>query len=455
MTKYQGSAYEGSARPSRLLNRRNLLGGLAAVTAGVLTLPRLSNASEAGPRSASAAARQATAPDILTDEIYPIGFFYPPPLSETTRARYDEIVAAGFNLVLGGNDVFNQPANDTMLKVCADTGLRALPVEERINHARPCPDWERPVLDTLAEYQEYEAFVGFRIDDEPSPVDYPRYRMITDVLSEAAPQHLNHFNLRPVYDAGKENSYRQHLARYVEQVAPTFVSFDHYPLFTDGTVRETYFLNHMLVRESGLAAGLPTWTYIQSVDHWNLKRPNYAELAWQINMSLAYGCKGIQYFTYWTPVGAPDFEFGAALIDKQGQRTQVYHDASDINRTYLQPVGQQLKHLVSESVVHANDKPLPLGAREFEASDQLSAVEGDPLVLGQFQRPSDDSRRWLLVANRAHAADATGTLTVQPSVTAVAEFDPATGTYEDVALDGQSFTTSLDPGAGRLYRLTS
>ncbi len=48
------------------------------------------------------------------------------------------------------------------------------------------------------------------------------------------------------------------------------------------------------------APGVPSWCFIQSVDFsWNdssyppRRRPNEAELFWQVNVSLAYGAKGV------------------------------------------------------------------------------------------------------------------------------------------------------------------
>lgn len=437
---------------SSKLSRRGVL-GLAAGAAGVATMPGLASG------AAAQVTPQAVAPDILTDDIFPIGFFWPPPRSETNVARYNEIKEAGFNLVLGGNDVFNMPANDAMLDAAqAVGGLRVLPAENRINQEGVCSGWQGRIRATLEEYQAYPAFKGFRIHDEPSPVLYPRYRMITDELRAAAPETLSHLNLRPVYDIKRDEAYREYVARYVEQIDPSFVSFDHYPLLKDRTMRPAYFLNHRLIREAGLAAGVPTWVYIQSVDHGIMKRPNRAELAWQIYMSLAYGCKGIKYFTYWTPESRPDFEFGAALIDKNGNRTQVYQDAKALNNNHLQPVGQQVKHLVSESVVHANDDPLPFGAVEFSESAQLRAVEGGAVVLGQFKQPSTDARRWLLVANRAWNASTSVTVTIQPGVAEVAEFSVSTRTYNPVPLnntpEGRTFTANFPAGGGRFYRLS-
>ncbi|WP_328995876.1 hypothetical protein OG394_14555 [Kribbella sp. NBC_01245] len=407
-----------------------------------------------GPMTATASA--ADGPTILTDDVFPIGLFWPPPKSETTHERYVELAAAGINVVSGGNDVnktdsaplAETDANALMMQHAYGVGIRALPTDNRISHATTCGNWQDGIRRALAEYEAYPAFAGFRIADEPSPVEYPRYRMIADVLKAAAPQHLAHINLVPVYSASAQAAYEEHLRRYVEQVDPTFVSFDHYPLLTDGTVRSTYFLNWALVRAAGLAANRPTWVYIQSVDHWNIKRPNYAEIFWQITMSLAYGCKGIQYFTYWTPINREDFEFGAALIGKDLRPTQVYHDASRINREFLAPVGRELKHLVSESVEHANENPLPLGAKPFAADAVVQSVTGGSVVIGRFRQAVEDGQRWLLVANRSHQAQTTARVTVSREV---AEFAPATGDYRPIA---GAFDVRLAAGEARLYRLS-
>lgn len=140
------------------------------------------------------------------------------------------------------------------------------------------------------------------------------------------------------------------------------------------------------------------------------------------------------------PVNRPDFEFGAALIGKDLRPTQVYHDASKINREFLAPVGRELKHLVSESVVHAIENPLPLGAKPFAADAVVQSVTGGSVVIGRFRQAVDDGQRWLLVANRSYKAQ----------TTARPEFAPATGDYRPVAA---SFDVRLRAGEARLDRL--
>jgi hypothetical protein len=437
-----------------MTSRRTFLKASAA-TAGLAAFPALLT---------TAQARLSAVPELLANDTYPIGFFWPPPPDQTTVARYKQIADAGFTFVNSGNDVYNWDRSLQMMRACEANGLAALPSDDRIGGATVCPGWLDSVKRVRDEYAAASpAYAGFRLADEPSPVHYPRFRMIADAVAEAGPTDLTHINLVPLYDTVRIAMYRDFLARYVDQFAPTFISYDHYPLLTDPNtkVRPSYFLNWALVREAGLRANVPTWMYIQAVDHWNLKSPTRQELQWQISMSLAYGCKGIQYFTYWTPIGRPDFEFGTALIGKNLQPSRLYYDAQDINVHWLRPYGRELKHLVSESVMHINESPMPVGTVGFTASPQLLSVSGDPVVLGQFRAAADDGRRWLFVANRSYAVNdnATTTLTVQPGVGLVEEFTPVSGgefgQYTPVTLSAaRSFSSTIQPGSGRLYRLT-
>ncbi len=58
-----------------------------------------------------ASAQTAPTPTILGSGRYPIGLYWPPPPSQTTSTRYQQIAAAGFNFVIGGNGVTNDIYN--------------------------------------------------------------------------------------------------------------------------------------------------------------------------------------------------------------------------------------------------------------------------------------------------------------------------------------------------------
>ena len=214
-----------------------------------------------------------------------------------------------------------------------------------------------------------------------------------------------------------------------------------------------------MIRRFALQAGIPSWAFIQSVDYWGntreRRRPNEAEIRWQINVGLAYGAKGIQYFTYWTPNVAPDasIQFGESLVSRDGLLTPLYDYAKRAN-DYLKVVGKVLLPLTSERVVHANETPLPRGARAFGADGYVESVSGSPVILGRFRDPAGGTQRALLVANRSFADAAETRLTLSDSVIEVYKLDNQTGTFARVAQKG-SVLLRVAPGGARLYLLRS
>lgn len=290
----------------------------------------------------------------------------------------------------------------------------------------------------------YASFAGLDHYDEPAPAKFQTLARTVQINRELSPETLPYINLFPTTDPN-------YVRQFVDIVKPAVISFDRYPLLIDGD-DPNFFLNWKIIRTEGLRADLPTWCFIQTLAYSGHREPTAAELLWQVNISLAYGAKGIQYFTYWTPDPARGEGFGPALITTDGQRTERYDASKDINTTWLSRVGKQLKPLVSEWVTHANDSPLPAGASEFTPDEYVRSVDGGPVVLGLFRTREASNQRWLLVANRAHSQSTSVRLrTNQPAVTEVARFDPATETY--VAEAGARVSVDLEPGAAVLLRL--
>lgn len=435
----------------RTLRRRQFL-ALTGSGAALAAIPGVLGLGAAG----AATATSPSSRDILSGPEYPIGFWWPPPPEETTVSRYAEIAEAGFTFVTGGNGVNNMPLNATMLDAAAANGLQALPTDDRIGTltSQPPEQWHDIASAALADYEPHPAFSGFSIVDEPNASRFAGLGDEVSLLRELHPQIFPYINLLPTYatvDQLGTPTYQEYLQQFVDAVDPSVLSFDHYALLGETGIRADYFYNWALVRQAALAADVPSWVFILAMDHLGYRRPTAAELLWQVNVSLSYGCKCIQYFTYWRPAGDG---WGQALIDIDGNRTPQYDNAKTINTQYLRPVGKQLLPLLSESVAHANETPLPQGAAAFAPDDYLAAVDGSAVIVSRFRDPADAERRWILVANRAYDATADVTVTFTPAVQAVSEFDPAQNAYRPVPLDTHAMSLTLDAGAARLYSLT-
>lgn len=427
----------------RLLARRQFL----TLTGGAVGIA-------AWPTTAAAAPRAL----LLDRDVFPVGFWWPPPPEQTTVSRYREIAEAGFNFVTGGNKVRGMPASQPLLEAAAAVGLSALPLDRRLRPPLQGPDqWPDLVRTVLAEYSQYPAFAGFAVFDEPGPELFAELATVRQQLQAQAPQALAFMNLLAIYapPARTGGDYRRYVGDFVSTVHPPLLCFDHYMLLADGTTRPDYFANWAIIRKAALEADIPTWVFILAVDHYNYRRPTKAELAWQINVSLAYGCKGIQYFTYWSPDRSG---FGQALIASDGTRTPTYYHAQEINQTYLLPVGRELLGLRSESTVHANDAPLPEGATAFSPDQLVAGVHGNALIIGRFRHPGrrHPDYRWLLVANRAFDASAAASVQLGPAAGDVCEFEPGVHFYRPVDAGRgpqRHLRVRLGAGQARLYRI--
>ena len=421
-----------------------------------------------------------TVPEILSQNgAYPIGVWTPPPPSETTPARYGEIAAAGFNFVIGGNGVTtgptpNDPTTDLhqrALDAAVANNLRFLITDNILQNAvngEVSPDRQSDVTQRierlLERYGPSPALAGLNLYDEPNSRLFGILGYAKEELQQLAPEQLPYVNVWPSYAAPKAwgaRTYGKYLNRYFSTVSPLLLSFDHYPLLSKGITTD-YFYNWAVIRNFSRRFGVPSWGFIQSLGFSGRKvglsrrrKPTEDELFWQINVSLAYGAKGLQYFTYWTP-DDPKIQSGNALISRDGEQTELYTYARSAN-SYLKKVGKELLPLTSESVVHAKEKRLPRGAKAFRADGYVESVSGSPVILGRFSNPSVGTEQYLLVVNRSLANDANTRLTLTGSVTEVSRFDVATGTYTVLTTpEGdplRNLSRVLEPGRAELYRL--
>ncbi len=455
---------------ARGMNRRALLqaAGLGAglLAAGSTPVGRAAAATETGqaPRDASPTAAELP---LTGGPEFPIGLFWPPPPYETTPDRYREITDAGFTFLITGNYTADERSGAHVLSVADQAGLKVLVAgDPRVNAiarymsitedrgvassltSADATSWLRTAL---AGYVRHPSFAGFSLYDEPSRGRFPTVGALTAIARQLAPAALPYANI----NRGNGPGYAAFVRDYVAAVRPALLSFDRYPILTGG-VDTDYFDTWAIIREAALTAGIPAWTYIQSAGFDRHRVPTAAELAWQVNVSLAYGCKGIQYFTYWTPDPGRGEGYAQALITADGRRTPLYDAAGALNRGWLQPVGRQLKPLVSESVQHANDDPLPRGTTPFAPGDHLTAAAGDPAILGLFRTAAeDDGTRHLLVVNRTPDAPASVRLTLDPAnVGGAAPFRSASGEYGEVRSADAALRVCLEPGGAALYRLS-
>jgi len=245
-------------------------------------------------------------------------------------------------------------------------------------------------------------------------------------------------------------SYEDYVYRWASK-DPDFMMYDHYPFGVSGGISTDYYSNMEIIRRQSLAASIDFWTYIQSVGITGaLKAPTEGEMRYQVYTSLAYGAKGINYFTYETPSGQGEaFHDGILLPD--GTKNASYTYAQTINAEVLK-LGPKLLSLTSRAVYHTGT--LPGGTTALPSSFFLQPSNpSDPLVIGYST--DTDGRRYIMVTNRDTINSRTVSFVLPSKPGAVTEVSKTTGTEVSTNYNVSTGTlsSSFAPGEGRLYAL--
>jgi len=388
----------------------------------------------------------------LPDE-YPISYWVGPPREFNTRAAWQTVKDCNFT-VCGQYGGYSVADNHRMLDLCAELGLKALVVDGRTSWEAAFSD-EHPKLiaSLVADYGSHPATYGYFIIDEPSADRFPALGKVSQELQRQDPRHLPYINLLPTYASPEQlgtPTYAEHLDRFLRLVRPAVLSYDHYALLKDGSDRLDYFENLGLIREYGLRYGVPTWNIILSLPHLGYRDPSEAEMRWQVYTSLAYGIKGLMWFTYWTmPEWETDFG-GIGIVNARGEPARLYPIVRQLNGE-ARVLGRTLLGLTSTGVYHTGQ--VPLGCTRLGVDVPIQLPGDQPLLIGFFSDANGQSSA--LVANRDHARPVEAILALKPHVKGLTEVNATDGTSTPVEVTDGKAVLSLAPGAGRLLRLTT
>jgi len=391
---------------------------------------------------------------------FPLSYWVAPPAE---LARYAEAAECGFTIVPIPAET--PEAGHRGLDLAEQVGLKGMVIDPRIHRDLPDQrDWERTVRAVVSDYSGHPALWGYYITDEPSFRHFANLARVVGALKAQDPKHVPYINLFPNYASADQLGtvdYHQHVHAYLETVQPPLLSYDHYALLEWGD-RPGYFANLEVMRSEALEAGVPFWNIILSTPHFCYRDPSPADLRWQVYTTLAYGGKGIGYFTYWTP----DIEnYRNGIIGMFGQRTPKYEPVRQLNLE-LQHLGPHVASLTSTGVYHWPDAPL--GATVLPGIGLAASIEGSAhdrraqFVLGEFADPQ--GLPWVMVVNRDRERAVWTTLVLRTPRVVADEVSRSTGQLRPIARDqaveaGRRYADGLilqfwlAPADGRLIRL--
>lgn len=329
---------------------------------------------------------------------------------QITPKTMGDLAAAGFNASL------SELSPDKMLGQLDIAGAAGVKIimgypGMRVGQGEVTDAWKTRMRAVIEQVRRHPALLGYYIADEP------KINLMADIAQAFAffrehdPDHLcycNHWTVNMGW-AGYR-SYEEMWDRYGETCAPEFVSSDYYPFsivseeewLANRDKDPCYYPRHkarIAVQFFEMLDVLRQYARRWQVPLWMCNYGTYqyapetrdGEMLFQVMMNLAYGARGIQFFTY---------AYNNMMIDPPDWTpNENWHAARRINRV-LRAWGPTLMTLRSIGVYHypanlAGTRPLDqfiLG----NPSDLFA--RGDAVVVGQFV--DDAGWEYALIVNR-------------------------------------------------------
>ncbi len=232
----------------------------------------------------------------------------------------------------------------------------------------------------------------------------PGLGRLAQLLRETMPDRWPYVNLFPYRVSPKvlgTSDYDSYVRMLVKTIHQPFLSYDNYSL-VNGEMLDYFYTNLEIIRRLSMEANTPFWNCILANSHFNYMEPSDATFSLQVYSTMAYGGRGIQYFTYFAPeVG----NYRLAAVDQFGNRTPTWDLLRRINQQ-IHALAPTLIGLHSTGVYHYPDVPeqgQPLSASKLIRSVVMTQRYVRPPAGGRFligELEDNAHRPYFLIVNK-------------------------------------------------------
>lgn len=393
---------------------------------------------------------------------FPIGIFYIPTWAATNDTQYDYIKDAHINFmqtfypnVVGIN---TEDQMKTILDLAFARGIKVQVSDSRSEKLMTTATDEE--IDAIANsYKHHPATGGYYIKDEPSLEELPRAAYVYNKLKRNDPTSFPNVNMFPA--SGVPNSdHKNYLEEWVTQAGPAnleYLTMDTYPFVAGDLIGPDYFKDMENLRSVGLKYDLRIAAYLQAVglslgETVYLRRPNADELRWNVYTNLAYGVKGLYWFTWFQPLDqGPNTHFTTAIMDGAGNKTDLYVPALLLNEEIKQ-WGPTLKGLISRDVFFKGK--LPPGTKPLPANFFWEPVDDEDQIVSHFVDHS--GRNYIMVVNLDFTTNKILRYKLPSRPSVLTEVCKSTGDEIPTRYSNDTGEISANflPGEGKLYILS-
>jgi len=288
-------------------------------------------------------------------------------------------------------------------------GLTCFVQDERIGGENPRElpsedEIRRRIAELKQEIGGNPAALGFYLRDEPDAQMMPGLGRLAGLIREAMPDQWPYVNLFPYRVPPSRlgtSDYDSYVRMLVKTIGQPFLSYDNYSL-VNGEMLDYFYTNLEIVRRLGLETRTPFWNCILANAHFNYMEPSDATFHLQVYSTMAYGGRGIQYFTYFAPeIG----NYRLAAVDQFGNRTPTWEMLRRVNNE-IHALAPTLIRLHSTGVYHYPDVPeqgQPLSASRLVQNVEMTQryvrpPAGGRFLIGEFEDGS--GRPYFLIVNK-------------------------------------------------------
>lgn len=359
------------------------IAGLFIYTLAPLALPIVAQAQDTVPRFPGA-------PRAHISREFPISYWLGPTENFTNLERYQEIKNAGMTFVMPQFESGPTPTDNLKyLDLAHKIGQKAFVYDTRMPFKITGDDNAKANLDAIIkDYKKHPGLAGYYIIDEPNASLFPGLAEVVAYLREKDPEHPAYINLFPNYANAQQlgtASYEEYVREFIKQVQPFVLSWDHYNLTTDGD-GNNFYPNLMVMNKLSKEFNIPFWQIVQVVQFGNTRNLTEDELRYEAMQTLAYGGKGLLWFTYWQS-RSTEFDWQQAMINKDGTRNPHYDMVKNVNAE-VRAIGGELLQAENIAVFHSGQ--IPQGTNGRSAGTPVEVMGGGNLTVGVFRHGKNE-----------------------------------------------------------------
>lgn len=310
---------------------------------------------------------------------------------------------------------------------------------------------------TLDLYKNEPAVDGYMIIDEPGASRFVNLEKVVSHIRAKDPLKLSLINMFPNYatnDQTNTSSYSEYISRFLNEVKPEMLSYDHYHFFksSDGL---DYFKNLGIIRDFGIQYNIPYTNIIQLIGtemefvplapplNWRTPTPN--EHRFLVYSSMAYGYTGIIWFHWQNSWGLSGYP--------AAKEAELYASISQLNKE-IKNIGVELLKLKSVGAYHVRN--LPEAATNLPLEEIVAGIVGNQsYVVGLFKNAAQAD--YFMIMNKDYTTDSQTTIKLNKELAKLEYFDANSNQWINlsnfiVTSSGSEFSMNISAGNGILFR---